>query len=305
MDKTELSYQAHKNNLNSRRDEVEGRLFGMMNNDSIAYQLLKKTIDVIQPFVKNKNSWLTVGDYNGFEANYLIKNGQDAIASDITDMFLVEAAKEGLIKEYRAINVEKIDYPDQSFDYVFCKEAYHHFPRAYVGLHEMIRCSGKAAMIIEPIDIITKMPLLLFMKNVLDRINPMAINKIWRNRFSFEPVGNYVYKISEREIEKIAMGMGLPCIAFKKLNMILNPQVDMSLIRKTPIYKPGWKKLMRQLKFKNLLGFLRIIPYNHLCCVLFKTEPDAETRQEMKKSGYTILDLPSSPYLEKMAKGKE
>ena len=168
----------------------------------------------------------------------------------------------------------------------------------------MIRCSKKAAMIIEPIDVIAKMPLLLFVKNVLDRIHPLLINKIWRNRFSFEPVGNYVYKISEREIEKVAMGMGFPCIAFKKVNILLDLKMDINLIRQSPIYKRGWRKVKRRLNMKNLLGFLRIIPHNHLCCVIFKTEPDVTTRGAMKRAGYTIIDLPESPHLLKMASQK-
>jgi hypothetical protein len=44
------------------------------------------------------------------------------------------------------------------------------FPRTYIGTYEMIRVAGKAAIIIEPIDI----------------INPYLINKVWKNRFSFE-----------------------------------------------------------------------------------------------------------------------
>ena len=66
------------------------------------------------------------------------------------------------------------------------------------------------------------MPLLLFLKNVLDLFNPFLINKIWKNRFSWEKVGNYVFKISDREVEKIAMGLGLPCIAFKEMNVLFN-----------------------------------------------------------------------------------
>ena len=145
------------------------------------------------------------------------------------------------------------------------------------------------------------MPLLLFTKNVLDRINPLLINKIWRNRFSFETVGNYVFKISEREIEKVAMGLGFRCIAFKRINMILNVKLDKAITSQTPMHKKGWKKITRRLRFKNLLGFLKIIPYNHLCCVVFKTNPDLEIREGMKRAGYMIIDLAENPYLKGMA----
>jgi SAM-dependent methyltransferase len=297
----ELSYQAHKNNWNSRKKEIDDRLSGIRNKDSIGYRLTTRTLDVTRPFTREKCRWLTIGDYNGFEANYLMNNNQDAVASDITDTFLKEAARENLIKEYREINVEKIDFPDQSFDYVFCKEAYHHFPKAYIGLHEMIRCSKKAAIMIEPIDILARMPLLLLIKNLLDRIDPLLINKIWRNRFSFEPVGNYVYKVSEREIEKIAMGMGLSCIAFKRVNLLLDLKMDVNVVRQCPTNKAGWKKMLRRLWFKDLLGFLRIIPHNHLCCVIFRTSPEQAVLQQMKKSGYMVVRLPENPNIKKMA----
>lgn len=297
----ELSYQAHTNNLRSKIGEKEERLFCIKNKDCIAYQIIKTTLDILQPFLNEKNNWLTIGDYNGLEANYFLNQNQNAVASDIADIFLQEAEKEGLIKNFKIINVEKIDYPDEAFDYVLCKEAFHHFPKAYLGLYEMIRCSKKASIIIEPIDIITKMPLLLFIKNVLDRINPMWINKIWRNRFSFETVGNYVFKISEREIEKIAMGMGFPCIAFKRINLKLDLKLDKSVLLQTPMDERAWKKVQRSIRLINIISYLKIIPFNHLCCVVFKTRPSDDIRKSMSKLGYVIIDLPANPYLKKMA----
>ena len=298
MNKAELSYQAHVKNLKDKIGEKDERLLHIRNHDCLGYQVIKRTLDLLQPFFGNTDNWLTIGDYNGLEANYLLENGQSVVASDITDIFLQEAQKEGLISEFKVINVESIDFPDDSFDYLFCKEAFHHFPKAYIGLYEMIRCSKKAAIIIEPIDIIAKMPLLLFIKNILDRIHPLLINKIWRNRFSFETVGNYVFKISEREIEKIAMGMGLKHIAFKRINLVLDLRLESSVILEAPMNRAGWKKFRQKVRFKNFFSYLRIVPYNHLCCVTFKSEPSPEVRKKMKESGYVILDLPENPYLQ-------
>lgn len=301
MKNDELSYRAHENNLNRKIVEKDERLMHIKNKNCISYQIIKRTLDNLEPFLKSSDEWLTIGDYNGLEANYLIENGQRAVASNITDIFLQEAKKDKLIKDFKIINAEDIDYPDDNFDYVFCKEAFHHFPKAYIGLYEMIRCSKKAAIIIEPIDIIAKMPLLLFIKNILDRINPMLINKIWRNRFSFEIVGNYVFKISEREIEKIAMGIGLKTIAFKRINLILNLRLKKSITSETPINSNAWNKVKRRIRLKNFLSFLKIVPYNHLISVLFKSEPSTEVRKNMKKMGYVIIDLPENPYIKDRA----
>ncbi len=297
MSHIENSYEAHKRNFNERTEEVEARLFHIKHQSCLQYQLIKQTLDQLSPFLQTPASWLTVGDYNGLEANYLLNQKQQAVASDISEFFLKEAKIAGLIDQYKTINVEAIDYPADTFDYVFCKEAFHHFPRAFLGLYEMIRCAKKAAILIEPIDVLSKMPTLLFLKNVLDRIDPLLINKIWKNRFSFEIVGNYVFKVSERDIEKIAMGMGLPLIAFKRINLILEPKIPTAALTEPPMNQRHWKRVQRKIKRKNFLSKLHILPYNHLCCVVFKDAPSLTVLQHMKQAGYFILPLPKNPYL--------
>jgi len=72
----------------------------------------------------------------------------------------------------------------------------------------------------------------------------------------------------------------------------------------TPINRNGWKKVKRQIFLRNLISFLKIVPYNHLCCISFKTLPSAEVRIKMNKMGYFIIDLPENPYLATMAESK-
>jgi hypothetical protein len=126
------------------------------------------------------------------------------------------------------------------------------------------------------------MPELMFLKNILDRFDRKWIDSIWKNHYSFETVGNYVFKISEREIEKMAMGIGLPCIAFKRFNMF-------------PGISP--EKSRRKVKFRDLLCRLHLIPYSFLCCVLFKHSPEQDVIRTMKQMGYTVIPLPQNPYL--------
>jgi SAM-dependent methyltransferase len=290
----EKSYNAHTTHLKNLLNEKQTRLFHIKNKNCVNYQISIRTLDILEPFWSVPNSWLTIADYNGLEANYFAGKSQDVVASDISDVFLKEANSEGLIGQYREINVEKIDLPDNSFDYVSCRESYHHFPRPYMGLYEMIRVSKKACILIEPIDILVKMPMLVLVKNVFDRFNPLLINKIWKNRFSFETVGNYVYKISEREIEKVAMGIGLRMIAFKSINILTSIKEN---TLEVPLNKKLWNKLNRRISFLNFLCWLKIIPHNTLCCVVFKELPDEGTLQKMKSSGYKIIPLPKNPYL--------
>ncbi len=290
----EKSHIAHEKHLTDLVHEKDKRFLTMRNKDCVAYKLNTITLDVLKPFLLEENSWLTVGDYLGFEAKYFQEHNQKVIASDISDAFLREAKKEGLIENYSKENVEGLSFGEGEIDYVSCREAFHHFPRAYLGAYEMIRVARKAAIIIEPIDILSKSALLLNIKNIADIFSPYLINKLWKNRFSWEKVGNYVFKISEREVEKMAMGIGLPCIAFKNMNLNLKVKKDMNEV---PTNQKLLNKYNRKTKFRNLLSMLRIVPYNTLISVIFKEMPTEQVLSDMKKEGYTIIKLPKNPYL--------
>jgi len=291
-----MSHEAHEKHLDNLISEKEQRLFHIKNKDCVSYKLNVRTLDMLSPFYEKSNTWLSIADYNGLEANYLLGKSQNVMASDISDAFLKAAKEEGLIPDFRKINVEKIDFPDDSFDYVSCREAFHHFPRAYLGLYEMIRVSKKAAIIVEPVDVLAKMPLLLLAKNILDWFNPLLINKLWKNRFSFEVVGNYVFKISEREIEKMAMGIGLRMIAFKGINILLDVKGN---VLETPMNTQLWNKIQKRLNRKDIPCRLKLIPYNTLCCIVFKEVPEESILAKLKAEGFKIIPLPENPYLKK------
>jgi len=289
------SHIAHEANISNLINyEKDTRFFLSKNKDCVGYLINTRTLKILDPLLKNNNTWLTVGDYNGFEAQYFGEHNQTVTASDISDMFLKEAKKEGFIKEYRKENVEQLSFSEDSFDYVSCREAFHHFPRAFLGIYEMIRVAKKGAILIEPLDILAKMPFILWLKNICDLFNPLLINKIWKNRFSWETVGNYVFKISERDVEKIAMGINLPCIALKGINVFLNIKEDTTSV---PTDFKLLNKIKRKFIFRNFLCQLRIIPYNTLCSIIFKEMPDDETLIGLKENNYRIVKLPPNPYL--------
>ena len=297
--KATQSHDAHeRHHRDNFLKEKDASLFLHRNKDCVAYKMIRRNLDILQPLLKEKNKWLTIGDYTGFEAQYLIEQNQDATASDISDVFLKEAFEQNLIGKYKKINVERIDIEEDDFDYLFCKEAFHHFPRAYLGLYEMIRVAKKGAILIEPVDAWYKMPLLLFLKNICDRFSPYLINKFWKNRFSWEVVGNYVFKISDREIEKIAMGIGLSCIAFKEVNTRLAPiPAKWGDSAKIPLDESLYKKLKRRLAVWDFICKMRIIPFNTLCAVIFKEKPQKELLDELRKNKYRVIELPENPYL--------
>ncbi len=290
------SHLAHENHMKNLAHEKEQRLFVLKNKDCYAYWIHTVTLDLMSPFLDRQNTWLTIGDYNGFEAQYFKEHNQKVVASDISETFLKIASEEGLIDEYRKENVEHINLEENSFDYVSCREAFHHFPRAYLGLYEMIRVAKKGVIIVEPIDPLISMPLMMWLKNICDKFNPFLINKIWKNRFSWETVGNYVFKISEREIEKMAMGIGLPCIAFSKSNILNSNLVEKNAFE-VPINKKLQKKARSRNRLRDFFSMLGIIPYNTLCAVVFKEMPDEQLQKGLREKGYSIIPLPPNPYL--------
>lgn len=134
----------------------------------------------------------------------------------------------------------------------------------------------------------------MYLKNLIDSISPKLVDKIWKNRFSFEKAGNYVYKISKREIEKIAMGINLPYIAFKGINDYHTTSLDLSL---PPTNNKVFKKVKSKIRQKDILCRLRSIPYQLLVSILFKEEPTSETKQLLEKEGYKLIKLKRNPYL--------
>jgi hypothetical protein len=61
--------------------------------------------------------------------------------------------------------------------------------------------------------------------------------------------------------------------------------------------KSLYNKIVRKIRFLDLLNFLGIIPANSLICVIFKKLPDEDVLLKMKKLKYKIISLPDNPYL--------
>lgn len=261
---------------------------------TIAVWLQQLFFDCLNPLLRTDESWLTIGDAYGFDAEYIMSKGAKALATDLNVDFLEVAKQQGIIDEYAAENAERLSFRGQQFDYVLCKESYHHFPRPYAAMYEMIRVAKRGVVIIEPQDPVSKMPLLLFLTNMLASKTSL-LNKAWKNRFSYEPVGNFVYKVSEREFEKFAAALNLPIVAFKRIN--------------PNFYSTGTEKLIadsRDIRFlqiwakkttMDLLVKLKLLPGQVLSTIVFKEVPDALTIEGLKNDGYRIIEIPKNPYL--------
>jgi ubiquinone/menaquinone biosynthesis C-methylase UbiE len=296
-----VSYQSHERwfakqfpNFEKKQAVIQRWLNGK-SEKTINYWIHERLFELARPIIQEGDRWLTVGDGYGFDANFLKDNQLKVTATDIGDAFLGLSKENELIDDYSIENVERLTFKDNFFDYAFCKESYHHFPRAYMGVYEMLRVTRKAIIIIEPQDPLTKMPLMLAIKNILDRFAPTLLQKYWKNRYSFEEVGNYVFKLSDREMEKLAMGMNLPAIAFKGINNpVLNLTNGSEKIKDNGI---EFRKLKRKLWVIDLMTKLGIIPHQVLSAIIFKTMPSNEIKSRLKNEGYLFIEFPKNPYL--------
>lgn len=243
--------------------------------------------------------WLTVGDGRyGCDAHYIYKHGGNVVASDISTALLAEAQQDGYIPAFRGENAEALSFADDSFDYVLCKESYHHFPRPMIALYEMLRVAKKGIFFIEPCDAYINS------QRINDSICAAAYRQVrdglkWllrkgSPRHGYEESGNYIYSISQREMEKVALGLNYRCVAFKGLNDVYLPGVEFeSLADNGPLFR----KLKSRLFVKDLLCRLGLAEAGVLAAAIFKQQPTAACVERMHASGYSVVQLPENPYI--------
>lgn len=275
-----ISYKLHKNhfkNYLSDKERIKHSKTWLKNDtiDAWRHRRLRKLVNPII-HIYPKSSWLTVGDGRyGSDAHYLESKDVKVLASDISDTLLKIGKKKGFIKQYKRENAEKLSFKNGEFDFVFCKESYHHFPRPMVALYEMLRVAKRGVVLIEPND-------------------TRSVMKGYKFHSSFERSGNYVYKISEREIEKVALGLQLSTVAFKG--------IDDYYIKGVEYEKLDGKSLLF-LKIRFMLFVLeafyvlRLRQRNILCAMIFKTQPSAKLVKKLLAREYKVINLAKNPYI--------
>jgi SAM-dependent methyltransferase len=189
------------------------------------------------------------------------------------------------IGDYRAENAEAIRADADAFDYVLCKEAYHHFPRPPIALYEMLRVARKAVVLIEPLDNV----------RLLDGVKRL-IKRMLRGNVSqeFEPSGNYLYRLNVREIEKLMMAMGGEAVAFKGINDFYHATfVEQKLTRF------GLASVVTRLGVlvQDVLAQCRVLGYGLGCVVVLKGVPATERLAELQRAGFSVHILPRNPYI--------
>ena len=235
---------------------------------------------------------MTVGDGRfGSNAMKLMEYGATHVMCTDLDDYLIKYSAEKKINKYKKENAENLSFSDSQFDFVLCKESYHHFPRPMLALTEMFRVARIGVILIEPRDYYIDRPLFTLANKILNFL---------KNRHDghfFEEVGNYVYTVSERELEKFMLGMHKNTIAFSGINdhylkisgdKIENLNIPMNL---------KFLFLKTIITFKNLLNLLNLSKTNLLRTIMFKNTVNQDLKLIIQKSGFKFKILPKNPYI--------
>lgn len=256
--------------------------------------------------------WLTIGDGRfGLDSLRIRKLGfTSVLPTDIGDGLLEQAKIRGLIEEYQIADAESLSFDDESFDIVFCKESYHHFPRGPLAIYEMLRVARHAVILVEPRDYTIDRPpnrqigpvglakglVRWFRYRLKLALNGLPIRQLYQlgDPPDYETVGNYVYSISSRELEKTALGLNLPTLALKGLNDYYEEGVETALAEPTCEVFRRTRDAILQSDSRSQVG---IGSTGLLMAILFKTPPDSATRTFLNRENWLLLDLPRNPYL--------
>jgi len=280
--------KSYTNQIKHLKNYPEERCKVNLNHDTINRWRQERLYSAIDPLLSlyPNSEWLTVGDfYYGSDAQYIQSKGHKVIASDIDDHFLKKGKEIGYIERYSKENVEALSFEDNSFDFVLCKETFHHLPRPYIGLYEMLRVSKIGVVLIEPYDRFTNASIIAEFANWILRKLKGEIHDL------YEPSGNYKYSISKREIEKIALGLNLPYVTFKCINDYYRDGLGIEFETKNSRLL---KKIKHQIYFRDLLWKFRLFPPTYLVAAVFKVDVKLKT---LSDDGYDIIKLRKNPYL--------
>lgn len=231
--------------------------------------------------------WMTIGDGNyGSDAYFLNQNGAQAVATSLTDTTLVAAAEKGFIRDYRMENAECLGAEDRSIDYTLCKEAYHHFPRPAIAFYEMVRVSRKAVVLIEPAD---------GHGRILNRFKRWIKNKLRGDtEFEFERCGNYIFRLSVREMEKMMIAMNCQTIAYNYFNDYWQPAYAAD---STVPSSRGFVLTKVGIGFQDLLCRLRLMDWGLVTLIAFTGPVTDALLKDLKSRGFQVKELPRNPYL--------
>lgn len=252
-------YRKQYQNMTAREVAVKG---GSLYEWARSYPLL-----VFGGFLKTLKGARVVTTCSGAgrELRMMHDLGMTVTATDLTVDHLQSLVAEGVLSAADAQNAERLSYPDESFEYGFVNAGLHHLAHPHAGLVELMRVAGNAAIFIESQDSI---------------LHPVA-RMLGRRGADFEPAGNYVYRWSGREVEKIALSSHAHSFAI--FTAFLPVLVSMRKVN------GFWRDVaIRLISIANLV----LRPFGNLMIVvIFKRPPTGEQIDSLRKASFSYVEL--------------
>lgn len=240
----------------------------------------------ILPLLERPSRWVTFGDGRfGTDAHFLLQHGQRVVATDLSESMLREGKERGFITDYVTCNAENLPFEDGSFDWGYCKEAYHHCPRAPRALLEMLRVVRHGLVLQEPAELEGRTLLGALAVAARARLRPAA-------GLAFEPSGNFVYSVSRREIAKMLLGVGLTVFYTRYIQDAYLEGVE---FEEYP--GPLARRIRRRISLVRALSWLTGIEgVGSLMTIVIPKVEDGALHERLVRAGFAVTRLPSNPY---------
>ncbi len=289
-DPIERSYQVHREA--ERRRRYSGVLPELITDPaSIDFWRHERMKDLVDPLLAThpESTWMTVGDGRfGSDARSLIRKGHAAMATSLTDHTLVVASEQGWIDSFSAENAESLSFDDNAFDFILCKESFHHFPRPPLALYEMLRVARLGVVLIEPLESGRNRPL-DWAKQKMKRVLRGDATSL------YEPEGNFLYRTDPRSLQKMLAAMGLRHLAVHHFNDFYMARFKAAPARSRD---PAFWATRAGIGAQNTMCRLRLMNWGLGSVVLFSVAPEQAVLDALEAAGYDVIETPENPYLD-------
>ncbi len=290
------------------REAIHATWFNETTTDFWRHKRMYETIRPLAEYYANAK-WLTVGDGRyGLDAIRMksLFHLENVFPTDIGEAMLRISKEKGWIDEFGVENAEELSFADNSFDVVFCKEAFHHFPRPYIALYEMLRVSKKAVVMIEPAErlisngakskpYILSAIKLLFAK-LMGKPHLTYLPNVLGLSHSFEISGNYLYAVSVREMEKLVHGMDLGGLSWKGFNDVYEKGCEFEEAKQG---NPLFDSISKSIASGDTLckTYPQFHQPNMVTAIILKEKPDATLLKRLTEAGFQIPKIHKNPYV--------
>jgi hypothetical protein len=135
----------------------------------------------------------------GEEAEWFAAQGARMTATDLSPEAVRRIRERNPEIRAEVADAEHLPYPDRSFDFAIIRHGLHHLPRPYLGMYEMLRVARRFVILWEAQD-----------SGLMRCLAGGNLFGLLPSGGKTEPYGNYVYRFSRRDLQKIALGLFLP-----------------------------------------------------------------------------------------------